>query len=456
MHVDLCATDDVAEGGILKVEANGLTVAVFNVAGAFYVTDDHCTHGPGSLSEGFLEGFEIECDFHQGHFDVRTGEITAPPPMVPIRTYPVVVDGDRVTIEAAIDEVPITVEPAASVARDLARERPPGSIITIEGDTAFDVVETDTILRGALRSGLGFPYTCNTGSCGDCRFALIEGAVEHLRLDAPAWSDRDRERNRWLGCQALALGDCTIKVRLDPEMVPLHRPTRMSGKLAEVVEVTHDISEFAFAIDGPDDFRPGQYALIELEGVRGGRPYSMSNLPGAGEWRFQIKRVPGGEATSVLFDALWRGDSVGIDGPYGHAYLREDRPRDLLLVAGGSGLSPMVSIARAAATSPALSDRAIHFLYGGRQPRDICGEPMLMDLPGYGKRVTYQAAISEEADGWAGPTGFIHEVARDLYGDRLDDFEIYFAGPSAMAQAMQTMLREAGVPAEHTHFDEFY
>jgi nitrite reductase/ring-hydroxylating ferredoxin subunit len=98
-RIQVCATSDVAEGEALKVETEGLTLAVFNVEGDFYVTDDHCTHGPGSLSEGFLEGHEIECDFHQGCFDVRTGEVTSPPPMVPVKSYKVVVDGDQVMIE---------------------------------------------------------------------------------------------------------------------------------------------------------------------------------------------------------------------------------------------------------------------------------------------------------------------------------------------------------------------
>jgi nitrite reductase/ring-hydroxylating ferredoxin subunit len=98
-RIQVCATGDVAEGEALKVETDGLTLAVFNVEGDFYVTDDHCTHGPGSLSEGWLEGHEIECDFHQGCFDVRTGEVTSPPPMVPVKSYKVVVEGDQVMIE---------------------------------------------------------------------------------------------------------------------------------------------------------------------------------------------------------------------------------------------------------------------------------------------------------------------------------------------------------------------
>lgn len=98
--IDVCATGDVPEGQALKVETEGLTLAVFNVGGEIYVTDDHCTHGPGSLSEGWLSGYEIECDFHHGCYDVRTGEVTSPPPMVPVRAYRVVVVGDRVLIEA--------------------------------------------------------------------------------------------------------------------------------------------------------------------------------------------------------------------------------------------------------------------------------------------------------------------------------------------------------------------
>src|SRR5213075_2897862 len=55
-QIELCSTADVAPGMAIKVEQSGLELAVFNVDGEFYVTDDHCTHGPGSLSEGFIEG----------------------------------------------------------------------------------------------------------------------------------------------------------------------------------------------------------------------------------------------------------------------------------------------------------------------------------------------------------------------------------------------------------------
>ena len=98
-RIDLCSTAEVAPGNALRVETAGLAVAVFNVDGEFSVTDDACTHGPGLLSEGFIEGEVVECNFHNGQFNIKTGEVVSPPCMVPIKTYKTFVENDRVLIE---------------------------------------------------------------------------------------------------------------------------------------------------------------------------------------------------------------------------------------------------------------------------------------------------------------------------------------------------------------------
>jgi nitrite reductase/ring-hydroxylating ferredoxin subunit len=98
-RIDLCNAADVMPGSALKVESGDLTLAVFNVDGEFYVIDDMCTHGPGSLSEGYIDGDVVECNFHNGQFNIKTGEVVSPPCMVPIKTYPTVVENGRVWIE---------------------------------------------------------------------------------------------------------------------------------------------------------------------------------------------------------------------------------------------------------------------------------------------------------------------------------------------------------------------
>jgi toluene monooxygenase electron transfer component len=121
----------------------------------------------------------------------------------------------------------------------------------------------------------------------------------------------------------------------------------------------------------------------------------------------------------------------------------------------------MISITRAAAASPQLQDRQIHFIYGGRAARDICGEPMLKCLPGFGTRIHYHPAVSmPESDAasppWTGRVGFVPDIAKELFGDKLPNFEIYFAGPPAMADAVMQMIVEMKVPPAQVHYDQFY
>ena len=326
-------------------------------------------------------------------------------------------------------------------------------IENIQTSTGFDCAESDTVLRAALRAGIGMSYSCNVGSCGNCRFELVAGQVRHLRDKPPAWTEKDQARNRWLGCQAMPVGDCTVKFRPDPAAVPVHAPARREGRLVGMTDLNHDIREFRFAVTGDPAFQPGQYALLSLPGVDGARVYSMSNLGDDGEWHFQIRRVPGGAATSLLFDRLSPGDTVQMDGPYGLAHLRADSPRDLVLIAGGSGLSPMASIARGALRA---TDRQIAVYFGGRGPADTTAAQFLTALePG---RLSLTTGISDpaQAGGWTGRTGFVHDIAIADLGEGLRDREIYFAGPAAMAQAISTALHGLGVPREQIHYDEFY
>ncbi len=317
----------------------------------------------------------------------------------------------------------------------------------------------DTLLRAGLRAGIGLSYECNSGGCGGCKFELLDGEVETLWPDAPGLGERDRRRGRHLACQCRALGDVSIKLATGPEYVPPILPRRRRAVLTGTTDITHDLREFRFTAEGPADFLPGQFAMLDLPGVAASRAYSLSNTPNAaGEWHFQIRRVAGGQGTAVLFDSLAAGAEVGLDGPYGVAYLRPDAPRDLVCVAGGSGLAPMISIARGAAEAGLLGERRLHFFYGAREPRDVCGESMLAALEGFGEHIDYCPVVSSPGvEGWAGVTGFVHTRLPQALAAPLADYEFYFAGPPPMTQALQEMLMvDHRVPFEQIHFDRFF
>ncbi len=86
----LCKTTDLAPGEVRRIEhVDTPAIAVYNVDGEFFATDDNCTHGLASLAEGMLEGHTIECNSHFGCFDVRTGKATAAPCSIDLKSYKV-------------------------------------------------------------------------------------------------------------------------------------------------------------------------------------------------------------------------------------------------------------------------------------------------------------------------------------------------------------------------------
>ena len=89
----------LTEGKPLRIEKNGESICVTRVGSEVFAISDTCSHSEASLSEGDIEGFKIECWLHGAEFDVRTGEPLTPPAVAPVKSYPVTIDGDSVTVE---------------------------------------------------------------------------------------------------------------------------------------------------------------------------------------------------------------------------------------------------------------------------------------------------------------------------------------------------------------------
>ena len=156
----------------------------------------------------------------------------------------------------------------------------------------FAFAADDTIMRAALRAGIGMPYECNVGSCGTCKVELVSGEVESNWPEAPALTDRDCGRRRVLACQSRPAGDCTVKARLAEQYQTGRRPQRFEATMTACRDLTHDFREFRFQLATPVNFLPGQYALLYLPSVNGPRAYSMSYIAqGDGSWHFMIRRL---------------------------------------------------------------------------------------------------------------------------------------------------------------------
>lgn len=99
--VRACRLSDLEDGEIFKAELDGHgALAIYKVDDGVFATDDVCTHGEASLSEdGYVEDGKVICSWHDGAFDIRTGEACRMPCMDPLRVYPIKVQGDEVMVE---------------------------------------------------------------------------------------------------------------------------------------------------------------------------------------------------------------------------------------------------------------------------------------------------------------------------------------------------------------------
>ena len=184
----------------------------------------------------------------------------------------------------------------------------------------------------------------------------------------------------------------------------------------------------------------------------------MANAPGEStKLQFIIKKYPNGAFSSLLDGELRVGDPIMAKGPYGSCFLRENRPGPMLLVGGGSGMSPLWSI---------LSDyiesgeqRPVRFFYGARTRADLFYLDELAAIAAKLKDFVFIPALSHATaeDKWEGETGFVHEVVlRHLRAEKLaGTIDAYACGPTPMIDAMLPVLQMNGVEPEHIYFDKF-
>ena len=103
-YLRVASVADVPPGSVIRVEAAGRAVALYNLDGVFYATDEICTHAYASLAEGFVDGEAIECPLHGAQFSIKTGKALSPPATEPLATYAVRVDGEHILV--ALPAVP--------------------------------------------------------------------------------------------------------------------------------------------------------------------------------------------------------------------------------------------------------------------------------------------------------------------------------------------------------------
>lgn len=323
----------------------------------------------------------------------------------------------------------------------------------------MEVEEGETVLEAAFRQGIALAHGCKEGQCSSCKSRLIEGDVELLKYSTFALPDYEREDERILLCRTHAYSDLTIELlNYDEELLSRSIAVKQYGATVRGVEaLTHDIRLLRLELDAPLRFWAGQYVDITIPGPGITRSFSMANPPlGGTSLAFIIRKYPDGAFSERLDGGLSEGDPLLVKGPYGTCFRREGHSGPMLLIGGGSGMSPLLSILADHARSG--DQRPVRFFYGARTRRDLFYLDEIASLGAQLDDFRFVPALSAPDEGsWDGERGFIHEVLADHLRREAPDGQIdaYTCGPPPMIDAVIPVLRMAGAEPENIHCDKF-
>jgi len=327
------------------------------------------------------------------------------------------------------------------------KQRP--SIALVNG-TALQVEPKQTLLQAALRQGIDFPHGCRVGGCASCKCKLVSGRVRELTEFGYVLSDEELEQGYILACQSVPQSDIAVEVDMNRQQ----NKRRVHGKIKAQEQLTHDISKLVIQLEESLPYRPGQYARLALSSLpEHERSFSFASAMQAdNKVCFFIRKVPGGRLSSLINDEPLQGMGITVEGPYGDFHLHPaDNP--LLLIAGGSGLSPLFAM-----LEDALADglkRPATLLFGARTQRDLYALDEIRAIAAHWAAPFTFVPVLSEADGdsnWSGARGF---VSSQIAGQLMPDAHVYLCGPPAMIDSAIDVLRTHGVPGQQIYIDRF-
>jgi NAD(P)H-flavin reductase/ferredoxin len=321
---------------------------------------------------------------------------------------------------------------------------------------SFAVRPGETVLAAALRQGVRLDYGCLHGNCSSCKYLLLDGEVDVGIASPYSLTPGEREEGWALLCCATPLGDLEIRSssvedpRLLPDLVPEERAAEVTG----VEHLGGALWRLRLRLEAPLHFYAGQYVQLSVPGgVDDWRAYSMSSPPSRQPIaEFVVRRIEGGRFSGQI-DRLAPGMPMRLRGPYGTGYLREgDHPA--LLVAGGSGIAPILSILEEAAERD--DPRDVLLFFGARVPEElVLGE----EIAAAGRRLRsfrWVPVIEQPGDvRWEGEVGRVTNALQRRLRDA-SPYDVHLCGNPPMCDSASILLEAKGVRDGRIIVDRFH
>jgi len=308
----------------------------------------------------------------------------------------------------------------------------------------YESREGEKLLDVLLRHGVEIPFSCRNGVCQVCLQRCTSGTVP----DAAQRGLRPnlRRHGYFLPCKCVPHGEFAFEA---PRSADLFSPAVVQEKELLAPDVCRVRLEPATALY----YHAGQF--INLRARNGlTRSYSLASVPQEDHYiELHIQRMPRGAMSNWIFDHLSVGDELELQGPMGDCYYRSGRPHEsILLIAAGTGLAPLVGVARDALRSGHSGEVVLY--HGARQTAGLYLHRELLELCGAHRNFRYVGCVSSEVP----PPGVLrsqpHQLAVTMHED-LGEWRVFLAGSRAMVKAAEEQVRQVGGRPENIHSDVF-
>ena len=313
------------------------------------------------------------------------------------------------------------------------------------GGQKIEMLPKETVLEALERAGVDAASGCRNGVCAKCLLQADNPPPDSQR----GLRSTLRAQGYFYACQARPTEPLTIR--------SAPAPARVEAAVTEVRLVAPDVVQVFLTPKAPLAFRPGQY-LDVFHPSGGTRSYSIASLPASGSLELHVRRVPDGLVSGWMHD-LQPGGSIGIRGAFGQCfYAPEDsvgalggEPEKLLLVGAGTGLAPLLGIARDALAQDFAG--TIDLLHGGLEPSRLYLRDELAELERSAANLSVHHCVLRGAT-VAEREGSLDEIAVQV-GAPLGKTRAFVCGDEGIVRVLQRALFLAGVPSGEIMADPF-
>lgn len=330
--------------------------------------------------------------------------------------------------------------------------------LLINNDKEFTVKGGDTLLSTLIEEKIFIPSACGgKGTCGYCKVQVHDGGGPVLATETPFLSPEELKDDVRLSCQCKVKQD--IKIEIPEE---LFNVKEYFAIVEEMEDMTEAIKRIRLRLPEGEEisFKPGQFIQLKAPLYEGNdeevyRAYSIaSSAADKTHIELFIGYVPGGRATTYVHQHLKVGDAVQINGPYGDFYYQDDNDREMILVAVGTGIAPIISILNHMKEEK-IQRKAV-FYFGAKTPSDLFLLDYFKDLEEtlYDFKFIPTLSRVDEEHSWTGERGRVNN-ALDTYLIDPNHKEAYLCGNPPMIQSVMTSLKAKGLDEELIYFDEF-